>query len=170
MAFDREKHHRRSVRLAGHNYADAGWYFLTICAAKRGEVFARIVDNTVQLNRFGCIVEEEWRRVAQVRNEIELDEWILMPDHLHAIVCIRHNIGAKLASSPRAAKSISSLVAGFKSAATSRINEKRGQTTIVWQRSFWEHIIRDERDLNNTRRYIHENPHRWTNRTSTQRP
>ncbi len=161
MVYDSSKLHRRSVRLAGHDYASAGWYFLTICAARRGDLFGRVVDCTVELNRFGAIVHEEWERIATVRAEITLDEWIVMPDHLHAIVHLQFALEQE-ASSQRAARSVSSMVAGFKSAVTSRINKLREQPTQVWQRNYWEHIIRDERDLNNTRRYILENPQRWT--------
>lgn len=163
--YDSSRHHRRSVRLPGHDYASAGWYFLTICAARRGDIFGRVVGVKVELNRFGQVLQEEWQRIEAVRAEIRLDEWIVMPDHLHAIVSIRHAM-EQASLSPRTPRSVSSLVAGFKSAVTSRINEMRGQKTTVWQRNYWEHIIRDERDLNNTRRYIVENPQRWTTRNN----
>ena len=168
IMYDSSKHHRRSVRLEGHDYASAGWYFLTICAARRGEIFGRVVDNGVVLNRFGRIIQEQWSRVGAMREEVTLDEWIVMPDHLHAIVAIQHSAPQDETISPRAARSLASLVAGFKSAVTSRINTVREQRTQVWQRNYWEHIIRDERDLNNTRRYILENPQRWTIRNMNQ--
>ena len=168
MLFDPNQHHRRSVRREGHDYSSAGCYFLTICAARRGEIFGRIEDGELQINRFGKIVCEEWARIAEMREEIELDDWIVMPDHLHAIIHIIHSrdvLGdAAFGHTPCAGtntRSVASLVGGFKSAATSRINALRGQPTKVWQRNYWEHIVRDERDLENHRRYISENPTRW---------
>lgn len=168
MVYDSNKHHRRSVRLPFHNYGDAGWYFLTICAGRRGEVFGRIVEGEMQLNRFGRVVSEEWERSVSLRPEIELDEWLLMPDHLHAIIVIQFNAQAvapvAVAALPgqRAPRSVSTFVGGFKGAATRRISALREQPTVVWQRGFHERIIRDERELNIKRRYITENPARWT--------
>ncbi len=130
---------------------------------RRGEVFGRIGNTEFHANRFGSIVREEWLRVSFLREEIELDEWILMPDHLHAIVGITFSSNVKENPPPQLAlRAVASLVVRFKSAATSRINTLRGTSTRVWQRNYWEHIIRDERDLNNTRHYIPQNPARWT--------
>ena len=87
MAYDPAIHRRRSVRLPGRDYSD-GWYFLTICLARRGDVLGRIENEEFHENRFGCVVREEWLRIATKRKEVELDHWIVMPDHLHAIVSI----------------------------------------------------------------------------------
>lgn len=176
MTFDASRDHRRSVRLAGFDYRAAGAYFITICASRRSEVFGRIENNAVTLNGYGRIVVEEWQRTAALRAEIALDEFIVMPDHFHAIVWIVGAHGnAPLASQPprqrahchaplREPRSLSSLVSGFKGAVTRRINAQRAtrnwSPVQVWQRGYYERIVRDENELNETRRYIFENPSR----------
>ncbi|MEH2045144.1 hypothetical protein [Nostoc sp.] len=85
---DRNKHHRQSIRLKGYDYASAGGYFITICSHQRECLFGEVVDGTMQLNDFGQIVAEEWERSPNLRQEIKLDAWIVMPNHFHGIVFI----------------------------------------------------------------------------------
>jgi len=170
--------HRRSVRLRGYDYASTGMYFVTICAHDRGEIFGHIVGvdgvgasgrSPLQLNAFGMIVEDEWIKSAKIRREIVLDQYIIMPDHMHGIVII-NNDGLGRGEQPLAptmitpgmkSKSIGAMVAGFKSIVTKRINGLRNTPGVpVWQRNYYEHIIRDERDLNCIREYISNNPMR----------
>ena len=119
----------------------------------------------------------EWIRTAAIRREIELDEWVVMPNHLHGIIVIADNVGAHgRAPLPddapcdvptstvftRPPKSLGSLIAGFKSAVTKRINELRKTPGApVWQRNYYEHIVRDENELNQIRQYIMDNPAKW---------
>lgn len=164
MKYDPDRHHRRSVRYCGSDYTAQGAYFLTMCASRRGEVFGRVEGETVQLNRFGRVVAAQWLKSLEVRREIALDEWIVMPDHLHAIVClaveqVEQPTTPKFGARPP--RSISSLVAGYKSAVTREISELRGQPTIVWQRSYWDRIIRNEAEWENERRYIRTNSQRF---------
>jgi REP element-mobilizing transposase RayT len=128
------------------------------------------------LNHIGYIVAQEWARSSQIRQEIELDEWVIMPNHLHGIVLITNinNVGAQsLAplhpppSNPvavhRQPRSLSSFVAGFKSAVTKRINNIREAPSIpIWQRNYHESIVRDEKSLHTIRQYIINNPQSWT--------
>src|SRR3954452_12071731 len=93
MTYDPDRHHRRSVRLADYDYAQAGAYFITICAHQRESHFGEISDGAVQLNELGRIVDEEWARSSEIRSEIELDTWVVMPNHLHGIVFITGMIG-----------------------------------------------------------------------------
>ena len=86
-------HHRRSIRLAGYDYSRAGAYFLTLCAHHHKNIFVTIVDDRIELNACGRIVHNEWLKSAKIRWEIELDEFIIMPDHLHGIVII-HDVDA----------------------------------------------------------------------------
>jgi len=166
MRYDAEKHHRRSIRLRGYDYAQAGAYFVTICTQNRECLFGEIVDGQVALNVPGEVVAEEWLRSARIRGEIELDAFVVMPNHLHGIVVIR-DVGAHgrapLPSPPhRPPRSLGSFVAGFKSVSTKRINAIRGTPGVpVWQRNYREHVIRDDHDLGRVRRYIAENPLRW---------
>ncbi|MGD1716047.1 transposase [Dapis sp. BLCC M172] len=173
MSYDPQKHHRRSLRLKGYDYSKAGAYFITICTYNRQTLFGEIIDGKMQLNQLGEVVAEEWERSAQMRQEIELDYSVIMPNHLHGIVIINNvgandNVGANGRSPLRMkSRSISSLMAGFKSAVTKRINripyhgEQLTTPVPVWQRNYYEHIIRNETSLNQLRQYIIENPLKW---------
>jgi hypothetical protein len=130
-------HHRRSIRLPGYDYAAPGAYFVTIVARGRLAIFGEIIDGTVRLNTCGEISSAEWMKTATIRREIALDEFIVMPNHFHAIVnivdCGNGFVGATGRSplrpeTPRgpANKSLASLIAGYKSAVTARINQIRG--------------------------------------------
>ena len=171
MKYDPAKHHRRSIRLRGYDYSQAGYYFVTICCYRRQRLFGKIVDGAMQLNQYGEIVKNEWHQSSLIRQEIELDEYIIMPNHFHGIVIIKP-VGTKglspLPSSARSThpsmkpRSLSSLMTGFKSAVTKNINIIRNAPgTPVWQRNYYEHIIRNENALNNIRRYIINNPLSW---------
>ena len=178
MPYDPQKHHRRSIRLPGYDYASPGAYFVTICAYQRHCLFGQVVDGVVNLNRFGRLVETEWLRSPDIRREIELDTFVVMPNHLHGIVWIvatdqtagargpsplpTSNISSRQPARGPSTKSLGAFVAGFKSTVTKQINQLRatpGQP--VWQRNYWERVIRDERALHAIRRYIQTNPARW---------
>ena len=152
-----DQRNRRSIRLQGYDYSQAGAYFLTICTHDRECLFGEIVHGKMRLNDAGRIVADEWLKTEEIRNEIELDEWVVMPNQLHGIVVITSTVGAHgrapLQSSNhhglyRQPKSLGSLVAGYKSAVTKRINELRQTPRAkLWQRNYWEHI--------------HNNPAQW---------
>jgi len=166
MRYDPTKHHRRSIRLPGYDYGQATAYFVTICTQNRECVFGEVINGQVVLSEAGELAREEWLRSADIRSEIELDAFVVMPNHLHGIVVTR-DVGAHgrapLPLAPhRPPRSLGSFVAGFKSAVTKRINEIRDAPGVpVWQRNYYEHVIRDEDDLDRVRRYIAENPLRW---------
>ena len=165
-----ERSGRRSIRLRDYDYSQFGAYFVTICTHDRACIFGNIVDGEMCLNAIGEITAEEWTKSERVRGEIELDEWIVMPNHLHGIVWITHNsdnrnVGATgrspLPSGPKP-RSIGAMVAGFKSAATKRINTILGTPGApVWQRNYYEHVIRNEDALDRIRQYIRDNPSKW---------
>lgn len=100
MRYDPDKHHRRSIRLHGYDYAQAGAYFVTICTQNRECLFGDIEDGEMRLNDYGRVVEEEWLRTATIRREVELDAFIVMPNHVHGIIVInaerrsQANVGA----------------------------------------------------------------------------
>ena len=183
-----QRRHRRSIRLRGYNYARPGAYFVTICTHARAPLFGHVVDGEMVLNEYGEIVREEWMRSAEIRAEIELfpEEFVVMPNHIHGIVWIvvtddpagydentHPTVGAhgrapekfrahSHAPLHRPPRSLGSFIAGFKSSVTKRINARRGTPGApVWQRNYYEHIIRTERALRAIRRYIIENPLRW---------
>lgn len=109
MRYDPDKHHRRSIRLHGYDYAQAGAYFVTICTQNRECLFGDIEDGEMRLNDYGRVVEEEWLRTATIRREVELDAFIVMPNHVHGIIVInaerrsQANVGAtrRVAPTPR---------------------------------------------------------------------
>ena len=91
MKYDPVKHHRWSIRLKGYDYSLAGAYFVTICTQNRLCLFGNIAENQMRLNDAGEIVANEWMKTAEIRNEIELDEWVVMPNHFHGIVVITNS-------------------------------------------------------------------------------
>jgi REP element-mobilizing transposase RayT len=177
--YDPEKHHRRSIRLRGYDYARPGAYFVTICTRERECLFGDAANGAMNLNEYGKIAYEEWIRSATIRHEIRLDEFIVMPNHLHGIVILTdgrgsHSVGAtgrsplQPAHEPQTFRpgppknSLGSFIAGFKSATTQRINRIRGTPGMsLWQRNYYEHVIRNEDELNQIRTYISENPLKW---------
>ena len=167
MKYNSDKHNRHSIRLKNYDYSQAGAYFVSICVQNRECVFGNIVDGEMHLNKWGEIIAEEWMRSSEIRKEIKLDEFVVMPNHIHGIVMITEaSVGATgrspLPKGPPA-KSIGSFVAGFKSAATKRINEIRtNRGAPLWQRNYYEHVIRNEEELKQIREYITGNPIKWT--------
>jgi REP element-mobilizing transposase RayT len=173
MKFDPEKHHRQSIRLRDYNYSQPGYYFLTICTYKKQCWFGEIKNDQMYINQIGKIVANEWLNTPKIRPNFQLDEWVIMPNHLHGIVIINERIsglvdekitlwGARNAPLRQEPNSISSFVAGFKSAATKRINLLRDNRDIpIWQRNHYESIIRDEQSLITIQEYIKNNPCQW---------
>lgn len=154
---------RRSIRLPGYNYAQTGAYFVTICTHGYEYLFGDIVDAGMVLHDAGRIVVDEWLRTAQIRAEIDLDEWVVMPNHFHGIVVIGCAGDRPVAptTGPKP-KSIGALIAGFKSAVTKRINHtRRTPGAQVWQRNYCERVIRNDSELHRIREYIRNNPARW---------
>ena len=171
MTYDPVRHDRRSIRLTNYDYTQPGAYFVTIVTARRDHLFGEILNEVMCLNMFGQIASEEWYKTAEVRSYIRLmsDEFIVMPNHIHGIIRILNQpVGAtrrvaptKIPHGPQAG-SIGAVIAQYKSIVTKRINEHRNTSGVsVWQRNYWEHVIRNERALDAVRRYITENPRRW---------
>jgi len=169
---------RRSLRLAHYDYTQAGAYFITLCAFQRELSFGEIVSGEMRLSKAGQIAAAEWERSAIVRPNVALDVFVVMPNHLHGIIVLMDTpVGATRRSTVdvpstvgahsraplhRPPRSLGSFVAGFKSAVTKRINALRGTPgRPVWQRNYYEHVIRDEHDLARIREYIAGNPARW---------
>jgi len=167
---------RRSIRLKGYDYTRPGAYFVTVCTHRREMLFGEVVNGVMQLNAFGEIVWKCWDEIPTHFPNVELDAFIVMPNHVHGIIVIVADgmVGATHASPlpdpqylshPRgpAPQSLGAIVGSFKSAVTRRINHMRGTSGApVWQRNYWEHVIRTERVLNAVRQYIHDNPPRWS--------
>ena len=155
---------RQTRRLQDFDYRQAGGYFITICTWNRKPILSTIRDATVQPTEIGTIVRREWERTIELRPEVALDEYVLMPDHMHAVLRIVEAVREQNASVGfhRQPRSLGSIVGGFKAASTSRIRSFLGVPGLrVWQRNYHEWIIRDDRHLEAVRRYIRQNPVRW---------
>jgi putative transposase len=166
MEHDRVNNHRRSLRLKDYNYAAPGAYFVTICAKDRLSLFGDVIEGDMRLSDYGRIVDEEWKISAKIRREITSDAFVVMPNHIHGIILIEEsNVGATGGSPVRSGPrqhSLASFLSGFKSATTKRINDLRQTSGVsVWQRNYYEHVIRNEDALHRIREYITNNPARW---------
>lgn len=188
-----KKHQRKSIRLGEYDYSFPNWYYITICTHERKNLFGKINNGKMILNEKGNVVEEEWMRTKELRRYVDLDYYVIMPNHLHGIIIIEQSIEKNNFQSPshttenvRATRwvaqnkedraiqriaptkqtlipnSLGSIIGQFKSKVTKRIREISGNSDlIIWQRNYYEHIIRNEIDLQNIRKYITLNPLKW---------
>ena len=254
MTYDPEKHHRRSIRLKGYDYTQPGAYFITICTQGRACLFGEIIDGEMHLNEAGQIVVQTWQDLPNHISNVQLDAFVVMPNHVHGIIIITDHaggigagfkparttmgsgsaagsvgagsvgagsvgagsepapttigpgptagpgsvagsgpttgpgsvavvvgsgsvgsgsVGAGSEPAPtRSSHGLPEIVRQFKTFSARRINELRGTPgTPVWQRNYYEHIIRDESSLSRIRQYIAENPARWdADQENPQRP
>jgi len=163
------RHHRRSIRLPGADYA-AGAYFVTICTHERQCLFGTITAQMMFLNAWGAIVTECLQAIPLHFPSVTLDEFVVMPNHVHGMIVIHEPVGAQQQSHRRYAAplqnvapgSLGAIVRSFKSASTKRINLPRETPgNVLWQRNYHEHIIRDEADENRIRAYVIANPQLW---------
>lgn len=163
---------RRSIRLPDYDYRRSGVYFVTVRTYQHTSLFGRITDGDVVRNDLGNVVHSEWLHVAQARTNVLLDNYVIMPNHLHGIVVIKSendHVGSSyipMANRKRRGTllsgSLGAIVGHFKAAVSRRAKRlELGYNTIIWQRNYYEHIIRNEKSLNEIRKYIHENPARW---------
>jgi REP element-mobilizing transposase RayT len=178
--FDPKIHHRRSIRLKGYDYTQAGAYFVTIVAWQRECLFGEVVDGetpkggVIRLNDFGVIVKNEWERTAIVRPNVELGWFVVMPNHFHGILIFTNDDAYTVGATRRVAPtkttlqlgSLGAVMAQFKSIVTKRINILRDVSGApVWQRNYYERIIRNEREMDRIYRYIESNPSQWMDDT-----
>lgn len=216
-------HRRRSIRLKGYHYAQNGAYFVTLCTHNRECLFGDIVNGTMNLNGLGNVAKQCWEDIPKHFPHVELDEWVIMPNHIHGIICIVgaknfspqmhemgndlvpfHNDAAQLPNDSSqiidgfnathlgangsygasygandylplrqhgTSKTIGSIVRGFKIGVTKWARNvganhdlfvaKNFSPHRIWQRNYYEHIIRNEKSLHNIREYIFNNPKNW---------
>jgi len=157
---------RHSIRLKYYDYSQAGAYFVTICTKDKSFLFGEIVDGLMSLNHFGEIVQTCWGDLAKHYPHAEPDVFVVMPNHIHGIIVLGDlsDVGAGLKPAPTAVKrcGLSEIIRAFKTFSSRRINELRGRHGIpVWQRNYYEHVIRNENDLNEISEYIVNNPLKW---------
>lgn len=178
MRFDPAVHHRRSIRLKGYDYSQAGVYFVTLVTYKRDQIFGKIVNGEMQLSKEGQVVAYHWNLIPAHFPAAELDKWVIMPNHLHGIIILRtgeasaaHDSGSSLSrladASPQrtigtATGSLGAILQNFKSVSTRKINQVEASPGVrLWQRNYYEHIIRNETEWQRIRDYIQVNPLHW---------
>ncbi len=164
MASETYHTYHKSIRLKDYDYSQPGGYFITVCTANKQRVFGNISNDQTDPNRFGLIVREEWLKTAAIRPYVELDAFVVMPNHFHGILLIAEDSGATqrvAATRTLRPHSVGSIIGQFKSASTKSIR-RSGLETFAWQRNFYEHIIRNEDDLAEIREYIIGNPAKWS--------
>jgi REP element-mobilizing transposase RayT len=163
---------RKWIRLKKYDYSDAGWYFVTICSQNMECLFGNVVDNQIKLNKFGKIVQQYWLRISEYFDNVVLDEFVIMPNHIHGIVVIRNSsVGAGFPRPINQFRPLFGQIIGyFKYQSTKKINiliKGSGNPTPtkepnkIFQRSYYEHVIRNEMDLFRIRQYIYNNPGNW---------
>lgn len=211
MKYNPAIHNRRSVRLKEYDYSQQGAYFITICCNNRTCLFGEIINGEMILNAYGNIAYNEWLKTTEIRSNVELDVFVIMPNHIHGIIIINNDcrgvlhtpglnnvhtselqtnvlhttvvnnsptcvINQGVCNTPlqksdeintlrSPSNNIGAIVRGYKSAVTKQMNilnaGKCDQSSIVWQRSFHEHIIRNEKSYQNISNYIINNPSKW---------
>ena len=188
MKFDPEKHHRRSIRLKGYDYSQSGYYYVTISSQNRECFFGEIIDSEIFLNKCGKMIENVWKEIPMFYRGSMIDEYIVMPNHIHGIIgidvgvdpCIfpdnRVNVnnennrinGQVRGPAPTSLLiSLPEIIKRFKTLTTKKyIYGVRNHfwdsfNKRLWQRNYYEHIIRGKEELDNIRKYIRNNPHKW---------
>jgi putative transposase len=154
-----------SVRLRDWDYAAAGGYFVTVCVRGGAHALGSVDAAVLHPSAIGEIVADEWEATARIRPAVRLDEWVLMPNHLHGILILQPERDAPpSAGAPRSsrlqANSLGSIIGQFKAACTRRILAA-GHAGFEWQPRFYDRVIRDEREMDRIRKYIRDNPLRW---------
>jgi REP element-mobilizing transposase RayT len=159
MPYDPNRHHRRSIRLRGYDYATPGAYFVTICAQNRLRLFGTIVGGVMIRNQAGEMIASLWEALPQRFSAMQLDAFVIMPDHIHAMVALD-------AASADAAP-LGNIVGAFKSLTTNAYIQgvrDSGWAPFeqrLWQRNYYESIVRDAAGMARIRSYILTNPARW---------
>lgn len=162
---------RKPNRLSNYNYSSNGIYFVTICSKNRLNIFSEINTNSVgtglapvrlHLTRIGNIIDKHWQTIPKDNDNIELDQYIIMPNHIHGIIQIKKRTGA----SP--VPTLSKIIGSFKSKSSLEYLKYIEQNNLdvsgqIWQRSFYDHVIRSEESLSEIREYIINNPLNWEN-------
>ena len=188
---------RHSIRLPGYDYSQAGAYFITICTHDRACLFGKIVNGEMQLNEYGQIAHDQWHQIPERFENIELDQFVVMPNHVHGIIIINESVGAGFTPAlddktvntgvgasptptlipsgqpptgqpqglPLRGGKVGDIVGAYKSLVANEClkiykskNEFMGK---LWQRNYYEHIIRDEKSYNQIAAYIVNNPAQW---------
>ena len=160
----RNRYRIPSARLASWDYRWTGVYHVTICTLGRVCWFGEVREGQMALSREGNVIAQEWRKIPQIGPHVLLDEWIVMPDHLHGILVLQNPPTPEPREQEAGglpAHSLGAVVSPFKSRATKRIRFDLKRRRFAWQERFHDAILRDSADLERVREYIRSNPARW---------
>jgi REP element-mobilizing transposase RayT len=176
MTYDPKKHDRQSIRLPGYDYRQAGAYYVTVCVQDRRSLFGEIVDGTMRCTDAGAMICDTWHALPDHYPGVSLDAFVAMPNHVHGVIVLTgdgrppgNDAGQPRGDAPAGAAGLSlpEVVHRFKSLTTARYRHgvyERGWPPFpgrLWQRNYWDHIVRGRSDLERIRRYIADNPARW---------
>ena len=156
--------YRKTTRLPDFDYSAPANYYVTICAYQNRCLFGKVIDRSVILSPVGLIIQREWLATPGIRPDVILDEFCIMPNHVHLVFKSGEESRAVQSKSglTRAARSLGSLIGQFKSTVTKCVREMVGSARFtVWQDGFYDHVVRDTKDLERIRRYVRSNPERW---------
>lgn len=156
-----ERHGRKPNRKPGYDYSSPGFYFLTICSHRHECIFGEVRNNRVNLNDIGWIVHCVWQEIPGYYPNVALDEFVIMPDHMHGIIQITNRLGDDIFEHKKPVGQISVIVKSFKTITVKQTKNILNGHNFKWQRSFHDHIIRTETELSIIRKYIRNNPTRW---------
>jgi REP element-mobilizing transposase RayT len=185
MSNNKNKYHRRSIRLKEYDYTSPGWYYVTICTHQQAVLFGDINNGRIVLSSIGKMAREYWLQIPNHFKFVELDEFVIMPNHIHGIIIIndrpgngddnngngrgvRSNAPANANVNPQnyfsqisaPSGTLGVIVRSYKSSVT-RWCRKNKFEYFQWQRNYYEHIIRNEQELYQIRKYIRNNPAKW---------
>lgn len=172
--YNPEKHHRHSIRYKGYDYSQAGAYFLTICTKDHACLCGDIIDGQLLLSDSGRMITTWWAEIENKFTNVKIDEFVVMPNHFHGIIII---VGADLCVCPEnddiekgehAGSPLPRIVQWFKTMTTNEYIRNVKQNNWppfngkLWQRNYYDHVMRNEDELNRIREYIINNPLKWT--------
>ena len=167
MSLYRNKFRIESTRLNDWDYSTPRWYYVTICTKDMRCWFGKIENGKIILNESGEVVDEEWNKTKEIRKNVELDYYVIMPNHFHGIIIINgpENLNNSVethsdASLHKVKNNLSDIIRGFKGSCIKRIHLLEN-SAFKWQSRFYDHIIRNEKDLQRIRTYIQNNPLKW---------
>jgi putative transposase len=168
MTLFKNRYRIESTRLKGYDYSSPGEYFVTVHTLSKSFSLGEVVDGDMRLSPAGQIIAEEWENTPKIRQDVRLDAWVVMPNHVHCIVVIEKSlVETHRDASLRVQNTfgpqrntLGAIVRGFKSASAKKIH-LAGFHDFGWQAGFYDHIVRDGKDLDRIREYIRLNPTNW---------
>ena len=164
--YDPDRHHRRSIRLRGYDYSQAGAYFVTLCVHGRECLLGEVAEREVRLSQIGALVEACWQELPRHYVHVDLGAFVVMPNHVHGVIVLTGDVGAGFKPAPTGSAgkrhALTEVVRALKTFSTRRVNTLREMPGLpLWQRNYYERVIRDEAELARISQYIIDNPASW---------